>query len=116
VKDIERAVKYVERYEGLAAQIEPESRAAAENVQKAISCAADYFWKIGETSLGKYFEKHIKTGKLCSHNGPWLWEVRGLPPNFPDVVDLARDHMYMKLRKLARQEAGISLRSKNRHA
>lgn len=110
VRDIDRAVKYVTRYEALAAQIEPESRAAADKVQKAVSSAVDNCWHIGENSLGKYFDEHIKTGKLCSHEGPWLWDVRGLG-NFPDLIELASDHMYMKLRKAAREAAG--LKSKN---
>lgn len=108
VNDMDRAVAYVTRYESLASEIEPESNAASDKVQKAIASAIDQFWKTGEQSLGKYFDNHIKTGKLCSHNGPWLWEVKGLAPQFPDVVELAKDHIYMKFRRLARREAGFS--------
>jgi hypothetical protein len=107
VKNIDKAVRYVSRYEDLAAQIEPESNAAADKVQKAVSRATDYFWDIGESSVGQYFDKHIKTGKLCAHDGPWLWTVRGLSDRFPDIVELAKDHIYMKLRRMARKEVGL---------
>ena len=53
-------MKYVTRYEALAVQIEPESRAASDKVQKAVSSAVDNCWHIGENALGKYFDKHIK--------------------------------------------------------
>jgi hypothetical protein len=107
VRDVSRAIEYVKRYEGLAAEVETASIAAADKVQKAIAAAIDQLWAIGENSIAKYFDEHIKTGKLCSHNGPWLWDVRGIPTNFPDIIELAQDHIYMKKRKLTREEVGF---------
>lgn len=107
VDHMDRSVKYVTRYEGLASEIEPESNAARDKVQKAIASAIQHLWDIGEQSLCAHLEKYINTGKLCSYNGPWLWEVRGIS-QFPDVIELARDHIYMKLRRFARQNAGLS--------
>jgi len=53
VRNIDKAVKFVSRYEDLAGQIEPESNAAADKVQKAVRRATDYFWDMGEHSLGQ---------------------------------------------------------------
>ncbi len=99
VDRVDKAVKYVRQYEGLLDQVEMHSSNSRPKVRMAISDAKMELRQNGALSLVKYLDENLTTGKLCTHNGSLLWDVRGLT-DFPNPVELAIDHTHYKRKKL----------------